>query len=234
LPMDSIQINPLEKKVAKNYAPSPWLVLHDSLFKPLDKLKLVADFNADGQLDTLVQEVVRGTDGKFMKRVPDPYKTSWMDTVMVFMYQRKANVVLFLKGEKSDTLYPGKGMGLYCLLDLGDLNGDGRSEISLVVDHYDMSRVNSCHIYTLCGRNWKELMAFEVHEDAFNFPPGYTNENPPIFNKIEGYLEKRKGKWKYFDYAWEFMDTPAPSSMKALRLPKCDSTTAQRLDTLTE
>jgi hypothetical protein len=105
-------------------------------------------------------------------------------------------VYLAFNKSNRDTLYLGEAQGLYCLINIGDNNSDGKDEIAIVVDLLDYSRVNICRIYTLCNNKWIVLKQFTINEDAFN---DLTGDKASIFNEIRGYLEKQKGKWHYRD-----------------------------------
>lgn len=61
---------------------------------------------------------------------------------------------------KRDTLYLGFAQGLYCLINIGDLNLDGKDEIALSVDYIDESLYNTCRVYSVYFDKWTELKQF--------------------------------------------------------------------------
>lgn len=147
----------------------------------------------------------------------DPFRNEW-DTVVDWFYHQQADVYLTLKRPGSDTLHLGSAQGLYCLLNVGDNNADGRDEIAFVTDYLDYSRVNSCKVYSLCGSKWTLLKEFSIHEDAFNF----TTDTIPVFTQIEGFLEQQNGRWVYLDYMQDGYDNSEDAgNMQHLKTDKC-------------
>lgn len=124
---------------------------------------------------------------------------------------------LTLNKSNPDTLQIGVAQGLYCLINLGDLNADGKEEIALVVDHLDFSGVNQCEIYSYCSNQWTLLKRFSIHEEAFI----YMTENALRFDAIKGYLEKRDGRWMYLDYEKALVSDEADSKMMPLKVDLC-------------
>ena len=134
-----------------------------------------------------------------------------------FSYQL-SDAYLVLNKRNCDTLHLGTGSGLYCLINIGDNNHDGKDEIAFVVDNCDFSSLNSCNIYTICRNKWTELKSFGVNEFAFD----YTTNEEPVFNEIPGFLEKHNGQWMFKDYYQEFFDTIEGNTKFAkLKLYKC-------------
>ena len=115
-------------------------------------------------------------------------------------------------------LHLGTAQGLYCLINIGDNNADGRDEIALVIDYLDISSINSCKIYSLCKDKWTLLKQFKVHEEAFFF----ENNKALIFDNIKGYLEKQNNKWVFKDYLEDSDNQEKQAEkMKMLYLDKC-------------
>jgi hypothetical protein len=189
---------------------------HQLVYKPLRKLSLTGNFDGDGKTDTLLQDNISRRINSAIDTFPDPFNNEW-DSVVDFFYREESDVVLALKNRKSDTLHLGTGMGPYCLINIGDNNKDGREEIALVPDLLDQSRVNSCVVYSLCQGKWQELMRFGIHEDAFNF----TTDTIPVFNEIESFLEKKNGRWMYFDYNSYAQNDSSELGMKPLKIDRC-------------
>ena len=185
--------------------------------RKLEKLFVVGDFNGSGVIDTVFQH----NYSKLLKAEIDssacPFQNDW-ETVICWFINQDANVYLVLNNNETDTLHLGLAQGLYCLVNIGDINSDGKDEIALVIDYLDWSSVNSCQIYTLCDNKWTLLQQFAIHEMAFDF----VGEQSPVFSDIKGYLEKHSGTWLYLDYL-EYMNVETDSvKMKPLILKKCE------------
>ena len=123
-----------------------------------------------------------------------------------------------LNNNETERLHLGLAQGLYCLINIGDINSDGKDEIALVIDYLDWSSVNSCKIYTLCNNKWTLLQQFAIHEMAFDFEGGQS----PIFSDIKGYLEKHRGRWLYLDYLDDMNEETERLKMQPLILDKCE------------
>jgi len=158
----------------------------------LKKFSLTGDFNGDGKLDTINQNVIIANS----KKQIDYFPSSQWDTIENYFDRIKADVILTVKNQKCDTLHLGSGGGLYCLINIGDNNKDKKDEIAIVVDYYNFTNISPCNIYTLCNNKWKVLKSFKIHENAFD----YEGQNIPDFKQIKGFLEYRKNKWLYIDY----------------------------------
>ncbi len=149
---------------------------------------------------------------------PDPFKEDWDKTVVSWYNVQEADVYLTMAGIH-DTLTLGSGQGLYCLLNIGDNNTDGKDEIAFVVDYCDNSRVNDCRIYSLCNGKWTMLLEFGVHEDAFNF----TSDTIPYFSEIPDFLVKQNGAWVYKDYRQDGWDKPEDvGAFKKISVSDCN------------
>lgn len=114
---------------------------------------------------------------------------------------------------KKDTLKIGSTYGLYCLLNMGDINADGKDEIAFVADLLDYSRINSCNIYTICQSRFHLLKTFTINESAFDTPNSDTMD---LFMGIHGFLEKKNNVWYYCS-----VDDDDVSNMKVLDIEKC-------------
>jgi hypothetical protein len=146
----------------------------------------------------------------------DPFHNEW-DTVVNWFYTQDADLCLMINKNKPDTLHLGTAMGLYCLINVGDNNADGKDEIAFVIDELDYSRVNSCKIFSLCRHHWKLLKEFDIYEGAFDF----SGNKPPVFRKIEGFLEKQHDKWVYIDYHQEYERPEDVGKMIKLKTERC-------------
>lgn len=189
-------------------------------YKLLEKMSVTGDFNGDGIQDTIFQHNINAETGLSIDSCPDPWKHEW-DSVVTYLSKNHSRVTLSSSLKDIDTLSLTEGMGLFCLINIGDNNHDKKDEIAMVVDLLDVSRLNSCRIYTICGKTWLELKAFSVYEGAFD---SYGKEPVPT-DRIEGFLEKKNGTWKYLDYIDELRanDDSETGRFKPLRLKSCKS-----------
>ena len=187
----------------------------------LNKLFVTGDFDGDGKTDTLFQHNFSLLHHAEIDSAADPFKNEW-DTVLNWFYRQDPLIYICFNKTGQDTIKLGAGQGLYCLLNIGDNNKDGKDEIAFVVDYLDYSRVNSCKIYSLCENKLVQLKQIGIHEDAFNFN---SDVNPnPDFPEINGYLEKQKGKWMYKDYMEEVTEPDTyTGEMKALVIDLCNT-----------
>jgi hypothetical protein len=183
----------------------------------LEKLFVVGDFDGDRNQDTIFQHNFSRLTQSEIEQAADPFQNEW-DTVVKWFYEQDADLYLTINKSGKDSLSLGTAQGLYCLINIGDNNADGKDEIALVIDYLDFSRVNSCKVYSLCGDKWTLLKQFGIHEDAFNF----TSEKAPLFKIIKEYLEFDNGKWVYKDYLQDGYDNPEDvRKMLPLKLDKC-------------
>lgn len=180
----------------------------------LKKLFVVGDFNGDGKQDTIFQHNWSKLTKTEIEYSADPFQNDW-DTVVKWFYDQDAEVYLTSNKSNQDTLRLGPAQGLYCLINIGDNNNDGKDEIALVVDVLDFSRVNTCEIYSLCKDKWTILKQFDVHEGSFD----YTANKAPIFDNIKDHLEKRNNRWFYKDNSHDKQEEVG--KMFALKLDRC-------------
>ena len=187
-------------------------------YKATEHLILTGDFNGDGQRDTLFENTINSQTGLPIDSFPDPWKHDW-DTVVGYAYQHYFDLILSLSIKNTDTLHLGVATGFLFLMNIGDNNHDKKDEIALVRDGCDFSRVNHCYIYTLCNAKWVELNSFYIHEGAFDS----YDDKVPDKNKIEGFFEKKKGRWYYLDYIEDmsFDKEEDVGKLKPLKLKSC-------------
>jgi hypothetical protein len=186
-------------------------------YVPVSTLSITGDFDGDGKQDFLNQFLADST-GSRVDKIPAFENETWEE--IVDYYSRSGYyTALCVKQIPTDTLSFGFSQGLYCLINVGDLNNDRRDEIAIVPDKVDFSRHNYCYIYTLCNATWKNLFVFSVHEGAFDFAGG---ETPPTFTNIPEVLEYRKNEWHYYDYLdLEYENEEQVGQMKPLKVSNC-------------
>lgn len=186
-------------------------------FHPLGKSFITGDFDGDSRADSLFQFNFSHLRQVEIDSAPDPMAVEW-DAVARWFQEQESEVYLLMNNGPRDTLHLGMAQGLYCLLNLGDLNADGKDEVALVVDLCDFSQVNSCKIYSLCQGKWTALKQFHLLEDAFDF----EGDVAPVFTQVPGFLEKQNGHWAYRDYMEEEADNGAEAGpSKKLQLSPC-------------
>jgi len=160
------------------------------VFRKLENLKVVGDFKGNGTKDTLFQFNFSNTTKTELVSAPDPFQNDW-DKVREWFYHQDTDVLLRFKSDDKAVLHLGTAQGLYCLINIGDINADGKDEIALVVDQLDDSRINTCKIYSICDSQWLVLKEFDVFEGAFDFKN--TSNQMPIFTFIKDFLEEKMG-----------------------------------------
>jgi hypothetical protein len=182
----------------------------------LDKLFVVGDFDGDRKQDTIFQHNFSRLTKAEIEYSADPFQNEW-DTVVKWFYDQDADLYLTINKNNQDTLRLGTAQGLYCLINIGDNNADGKDEIALVIDKLDFSRVNSCKIYSLCKGKWVILEDFDIYEESFDF----SGKKPPVFNEVKDFLERKNGEWYYVDYHQEYEKQEDVGEMLPLKLDKC-------------
>jgi len=161
-------------------------------YSTANTLTITGDFDGDGKQDILNQLLADST-GRPIDKVRD--HETWEETVNYYSKQGYYTAVV-INHKPADILTFSNSQGLYCLINVGDLNNDKRDEIALVPDSMDFSRHNYCHIYSFCPSGWKDVFSFSVHEDAFD----YMGDTLPVFTNIPQALEYRNSEWYFYDY----------------------------------
>lgn len=213
LPISSCEV-PVEKNIDSKAKPQ---ILQDSIpMRKLEKLFIVGDFDGDKKMDTLFQHNHSQRTGKEIDLAIDPFFND-LSEVSRWYYQQKSDVYIALNTGNYDTLHLGTAHGLYCLINLGDINLDGKDEIAFAVEYLDESRNNHCSVYSLIDGHWNHLKQFAIHESAFE----RTKDDQAPFQEIPGFLERRNGQWFYSDYSENLLneETETPE-MKPLILDK--------------
>lgn len=167
-------------------------------------------FDGDQRLDTVCQFLLSDSTGHQLVARPAPTLTD-AEQITDWYLSHRATVALTLTRPASDTLRLGSGQGLYCLVNLGDINNDRQDELAFVVNYSDYSHLNSCKIASFCQGKWVVQQQFSVFEAAFE-------EELPAQAAIRAFLEKRRGLWYYTDY---LKDDTIPRSWHQLRVKRC-------------
>lgn len=205
----------LEKPVAITKTDTTAIKQND--FHKLKKLFVTGDFDGDKKTDTVYQGNYSKLQNKEIDFAPSPFKVDWEEVVKWF-YDQDSDITLTINKAKSDVLHLGTGQGLYCMINVGDTNKDGKDEVAFVVDECDYSNTNTCKIYGLCNGQWQLLLEFGIHEGAFDWPDGIQ----PKFTEIKEYLEKHNNVWMYKDYNQMEYDSPEEvGQMKVLKAANC-------------
>lgn len=183
----------------------------------LDKKQIRGDFNGDGKLDTLFQNNINLESGMPIDSLPE--LPEW-ENMLSYLDEHYSNIIVTYSKNQSDTLYLGAGFGLFCFINLGDLNHDKKDEFAFVTENADYSRVNHCYIYTLCHNKFTQLKSFYIYEGTFD---SYDTIVPKA-NEITNFLEKQNGKWMYSDYLedMEYENEKDVGKLKVLKLKKCN------------
>ncbi len=85
--------------------------------------------------------------------------------------------VLFSDNDELTPLKLDGDLGVYFLINEGDLDGDGGDEISFMTVYRDFSNLNYYRIWTYKDTKWKELFCVLVHEfDCPNYKPTKPEE----------------------------------------------------------
>ncbi|MES2487789.1 MAG: hypothetical protein V4581_17815 [Bacteroidota bacterium] len=174
-------------------------------------LSITGDFDGDGKQDTLSQFIADSLGNRLDYLVEI---NNW-DTDVVNWDRENYNTAFSINGKPTDIAHY-IAVGLYCLINLGNINKTKGDEIAIVPLLLDYSRLNTCHIYSYCNGKWAEVYSFAVNESSFD----YVTNIQPVFNSIPDALEKHKGNWMYIDYYEWFEDSNI--KMKPLKVANCN------------
>ncbi len=192
-------------------------IVHKIQYRKTNNLCIYGNFTVLGKIDTLCSFIYSAKDKIILDSIPD-FSSCTYEDMENWIYDNEIVIYLSINNKGIDSLFLGAGMGLYCLLNLGDNNDDGFDEFCLVIDKPDFSRINDCMIYSICNNNWVLHKIFQIHEDAFD----YKSESESLFNGIPQYLHFIDNQWYYKDYSTIDYDTEQEvGKMKKLILEKC-------------
>ena len=184
----------------------------------LEQLKsksIIGDFDGDKKADTLAEIHISEKENNIITEIPfiNDY-----DNLVDYYFKHSIRTSLKSSNKRIKDLDLGTSFGVYCLINIGDNNGDKKDEIALVIDYCDFSNLNSCKIYSLCNNNWKMIHHFAIHEAVFDYIEGEKLEP----NKIGDYLQKKKGIWFYADALEVLESDDTIMKMKPLKIKKCN------------
>lgn len=175
---------------------------------------ITGDFDGDGTQDTLNQFITdsTGVTVQYMKEID---AEAWDDHVYAFA-ENGYMTSIALAGKEDNLLSFNRAQGVYCLINVGNINNIKGDEIAIIPDFVDQSRHSYCYVYSLCNASWQEVFRFSVHEDAFDDYDGAP------YTKIPGILEPNNGTWMYYDYMeMEYENPEDVGNMLPLKAGDC-------------
>lgn len=183
---------------------------------------ICGDFDGNNSVDTVYQRLVSELTHTQVDSLPGLVSNN-PDTVSNYFWRNKLNTVLTTAGAKADTLHTAGRLGLYVMLNVGDVNSDQKDEIAVVAILDDFSQLNSCVVYSLCGQQWSEVGRFKINENSFIYNQEDREDSIALHSRIKGSLEKRDGVWMYKDYEeWFAAETKEEAEkMHVLRVEPC-------------
>jgi hypothetical protein len=174
-------------------------------YRPAPTLAISGDFDGNGTPDTL-EQFIADSLGSRLDYIIDADVERW---------DREDYSNAFNLNGKPCKIDNSIAVGLFCLINLGDINSTKGDEIALVPMLLDYSSVNSCSIYSYCNGSWVTVFDFKVNENAFTYTPPLKEP----FTNIPHLMEKRNGKWVYIDYL-DYMVADDPK-LKPLKVANC-------------
>jgi len=149
-----------------------------SYFKPIwgYRFAITGNFMGSGKIDTLYEHYYSMARHRETNKFFDSVE---YDDMVGLAIEQNPWSFLTCSNKKIDTLQisrDGQLFGIAWLKNEGDLLGDGKDEISYVVNWADWSSLNTCHIMTYTTHGWKELYHFEVHDWEIPDLPDYQTD----------------------------------------------------------
>ncbi|MDB5149605.1 MAG: hypothetical protein JWQ57_3625 [Mucilaginibacter sp.] len=136
---------------------------------------ITGDFNGDGKTDTLTEHYFSGITHKETNKFYDnaDYDYDWEMT-----HKQKPYSFISCNDPAVHKLEVAKEatFGLLYLKNEGDLNGDGRDDISLVRNNADFSSLNEYSIITYKNNKWVNLYWFPIWEWQLPQLPEVSNQ----------------------------------------------------------
>ena len=121
----------------------------------------------------------RFLDGRTGKESPKFYRDLDYDALVALTCAKDPIVELQPDGPHVSPLVLegiGQVFGFAYVRNEGDLDGDGRDELSYVVDYADWSALNRCVVVGYRRGRWKELASFAIHESWLPELPDFQQQ----------------------------------------------------------
>ena len=122
------------------------------------------NFSGHGKRITLTEHFL---DGRTNQESPKFYQDIDYDELVKITYEKEPISIMTSDDPSVESLLIAKGgqlLGLSYVKNEGDLDGDGRDEISYVIHAADWSACNVCIIVGYRNGHWNKLASFEIHE----------------------------------------------------------------------
>jgi hypothetical protein len=164
---------------------------HNPKSKNAEPLKLVygyrfiikGNFDGKSENEILTEHYFSGIDhketNKFYESTSDTGSLEDNDTLFALTIKRKTYSFITSDIKGIDTLKiaaGGTSFGLAYLKNEGDLDGDGRDEVSYVIDYLQMSSLNECFIMTFKNGRWRKFYSFPIWQWQLpDLPQTYNN-----------------------------------------------------------
>jgi hypothetical protein len=160
-----------EPKVEQEYEEG---IIYDAIVKNV----IIGDFDGDGKEDELKETLISSINNKSIDALPQLE----YDSLVTVIFNKKPILSLKSNSQSIPELKLTKkgSFGLFYTKNEGDLNQDGRDEISVIIDWADWSACNKCIIYTLKNGKWITYAKFDVREWQISRNPdfkGFINKN---------------------------------------------------------
>lgn len=137
---------------------------------------ITGDFDGDGKKEKITEHFYSIRDKKETEKFDDSLEFDQLVAVTI----RKQPMSFFLSDNlRIDTLLISASpqlLGLRYAKNEGDLNGDGRDELSYVIEWADWSNMNTCHLVSFINGHWEELYSFPIRDWQLpDVPQTYNN-----------------------------------------------------------
>jgi hypothetical protein len=173
---DSIFKNPqIEKKEAEK-------IKTETIQKPLVenfgyRFIIDGDFDGDGQSEKLIEHYISTIDNKETNKFYENLKD--FEQLMDLTIKKKPFSFMISDNKQIDTLKICVGYqqnGISYMRNEGDLNGDGKDDLSLVINYTDYSNTNHCSIMSYKDSKWEEIYFFNIWDWQLPNLPGTFND----------------------------------------------------------